>query len=279
MCPAASCGSALLLLAVLCCGCFEKPQNHNCQLPRCAFCHSVLCAPPALALQVLQQPVCITTQGTGSPVTHFPSPCTMLLHKQGSRAFPAGTQHRKQHVARLSTRRCAQATQTPQQILEAAEKDLSPPFRVGFKAEQGLREGMEDSVSGFREPLAYHTHDPSSAEELKRAVSALQARAAAVRQSGVLRVPVSPQSGNQRGVPTQRALMPFHLCPACPQLHVEWDPQHQFLFAGCYDGHGGAAAAEWLKNNMLPTVKQLIKVCAHLRHAPAFFLAPNRLAA
>lgn len=46
------------------------------------------------------------------------------------------------------------------------------------------------------------------------------------------------------------------------QLHVYWDQQHEYLYMGCYDGHGGPAAAQWLKQHMHNTVARCMEVRA-----------------
>jgi len=44
------------------------------------------------------------------------------------------------------------------------------------------------------------------------------------------------------------------------QLHAHWDESQGYLFLGCYDGHGGTAAAQWLKEHLHQVVAEKLQV-------------------
>lgn len=44
------------------------------------------------------------------------------------------------------------------------------------------------------------------------------------------------------------------------QLHAHWDASHSYLYLGCYDGHGGTAAVQWLKEQLHQLVAAKMEV-------------------
>ncbi len=69
----------------------------------------------------------------------------------------------------------------------------------------------------------------------------------------------SPRSHMRVCRPTIGAAYPH--ARAAAQLDVRVDPLHKYIYAGCYDGHGGSAAAKWLKANLYDGIKeQMMKV-------------------
>ncbi|KAF5841103.1 phosphatase 2C-like domain-containing protein [Dunaliella salina] len=43
------------------------------------------------------------------------------------------------------------------------------------------------------------------------------------------------------------------------ELHAQWNEAQDYLFLGCYDGHGGTASAQWLKAHLHQTVAEKLK--------------------
>jgi len=44
------------------------------------------------------------------------------------------------------------------------------------------------------------------------------------------------------------------------EVHCYWDEQHEYIYAGVYDGHGGPAAANWLKQHLHTTVAKGMEI-------------------